>query len=94
MLNKTLAEKIVRYLRPYNPQKIGVFGSYVRDEATAASDLDILVAFKDQKTIFDLIGIEMELSELLGVKVDLVTEASVSPYLKKYIQRDLRVLFS
>jgi predicted nucleotidyltransferase len=94
MINRELADKIVGYLRPHNPLRVGVFGSYVRNEQTADSDLDILVSFRDQKNILDLIGLEMELSELLGIKVDLITEASVSPYLQKYIQQDLQVLCS
>ncbi len=48
---------------------------------SSESNLDILVEFSERKSLLDLVGIEMELSELLNIKVDLLTEKSISPYL-------------
>jgi predicted nucleotidyltransferase len=57
------------------------------------SDLDILVQFSGRKSLLDIVRIERELGESTGVKVDLQTEKSMSPYLKPYIEKDLLVLY-
>ncbi len=57
--------------RRYPIRAMGVFGSYVRGEQTADSDLDILVDLDDGMTLPDYAGLQMELSEALGVRVDL-----------------------
>ncbi|MQY78741.1 MAG: nucleotidyltransferase [Bacteroidetes bacterium] len=81
---------IINILRPYSPTKIGIFGSYARNEAQEESDLDLLVDFRKTVSLLDLVGLEIELSEQLGIKVDLVTERSVNPRLRKYIENDLK----
>ncbi|MDD2366687.1 MAG: nucleotidyltransferase family protein [Desulfuromonadaceae bacterium] len=68
-------------MRQHGAEKIGVFGSYARNEAGPDSDLDLMVWFKEQKSLLGVIRIERELSELLGVKIDLLTEHAVSPHL-------------
>jgi len=93
MINQELALKIIRTLSQYRPKRIAVFGSYVRGEQQPESDLDILIDFMDRKSLFDLVHIENELSNALGIKVDLVTENSLSPYLKPYIHNELQVIY-
>jgi predicted nucleotidyltransferase len=93
MTDSTLKKKIIRLLSRHNPKKIGIFGSYSRNEESKGSDIDILVDFNEQKSILDLIGIEMELAEELNMKVDLLTEGSVHPYLKNYIKKDLQIIY-
>ena len=85
---------IIDYLRPYGPERIGIFGSYVRREETPNSDIDILVKFKETLSLLDLAKIHRELSLILGKEVDLVTESSVkNERLKKYIYSDLKIIF-
>lgn len=72
---------------------LGIFGSAARDEATAQSDVDLLVKFSKQKGLFALVRLERILSEALGRKVDLLTEAALSPYLRENVLSDLRVLY-
>jgi predicted nucleotidyltransferase len=85
---------IINYLRPYNPERIGIFGSFARKEETPESDIDILVKFKETLSLLDLAKIHRELSQILGKDVDLVTEASVkNEKLKKYIYNDLKIIF-
>lgn len=74
---------------PYEPVLVGIFGSYARNEQKHSSDIDILVDFKRKTNLIDLIGIEQELTELLGMKVDLITLRSVNEQLKSFIQKDL-----
>ena len=73
----------------FNPTRVSVFGSYARAEANETSDLDILIDFETPIHLLDLIGLEQELSELLGLKVDLVTVRSLHPLLKPYVEADL-----
>jgi predicted nucleotidyltransferase len=79
--------------RRNNVSKLSVFGSFARGEDRPGSDIDLLVEFSEPKGLFDLVALEIQLSEQLGRKVDLLTEQSVSPYLRDSIRRDLRVLF-
>jgi len=72
-----------------NPVMVGIFGSYARNEQTEESDLDVLIDFDSRINLLDLIGLEQELSEILGVKVDLITVKSVDERLRPYIQKDL-----
>jgi predicted nucleotidyltransferase len=85
---------IINYLSPYKPERIGIFGSYARHEETEKSDIDILVKFKETISLLDLVRIQRELSELLGIEVDLVTEPSLkNEKLKKYIYEDLQMIY-
>ncbi len=79
---KTVIQKV-------KPTLIGVFGSFARGEEHKGSDLDILIDFEKKVDLLELVGLEQELSELLGIKVDLITLRSVSPSLRSYIESDL-----
>ena len=72
---------------------VGIFGSMVRGEATKKSDIDLLVKFNKRKSLLALAKLERELSTALGRKVDEVTEAAISPYLREGILRDLQVIY-
>lgn len=73
----------------YNPRMIGIFGSYARGENDHNSDLDILIDFDQTPDLLEIIGMEQELSEELGIKVDLITVRSLNPQLKIYVEKDL-----
>ncbi len=74
-----LREELPRLKKDYAVQSLEVFGSFVRGEASAGSDLDLLVEFDDTPTLFGFVRLENELSTLLGVKVDLVMKNSLKP---------------
>jgi predicted nucleotidyltransferase len=85
--------KILQYLLPFHPDRVGVFGSFARGEQKEGSDLDILIKFKDRIGLLKLVQIEQELSDILGIRIDLVTENSLkNPRLKAYIEQDLIVI--
>ncbi|OQX15791.1 MAG: hypothetical protein BWK80_40685 [Desulfobacteraceae bacterium IS3] len=69
----------------YGVDYLGVFGSFVRNEQTATSDLDVLVTFYKIPDLFKFIEIENYLSDLMGVKVDLVTKDTLKPRIGKQI---------
>ncbi len=77
--------------RRYWIEKIGIFGSYVRSEAGEGSDLDILVEFSEDADVGLLKFVEIEnyLSDLLGVKVDLVEESALKPRIGKHILKEV-----
>lgn len=93
MQKDRLFKRIVSVLAGYGAKKIAIFGSCVREEETPESDIDILVEFKGRKSLLDLVGIEIELSERLGRKVDLLTEKSISPYLIERIKKEMKVIY-
>ena len=81
---------ILSQLKDYNVLKVGIFGSSARGENKKGSDLDILVEFKDSPSLLTLIKLENQLSEILGIKVDLVTTGALkNKRIKKSIHRDL-----
>lgn len=90
MITNAQKKIIIEKLSPYKPNKLGVFGSYARGENTKESDLDLLVEFGVRINLFDLIGLEQDLSETLGVKVDLVTERALSPRVRPYVDKDYK----
>jgi hypothetical protein len=94
MLDPEKKKIIIDYLQAYNPAKIGIFGSYAREENRPDSDLDILINLNTTISLFQLVRMERELSELLGVKVDLVSDGAIkNQKLRKYIEADLKIIF-
>jgi len=93
MHREKLFKKIVSILLRHGTKKIAIFGSYAREKAKPESDIDILVEFLERKSLLDLVGIEQELSDALGVKVDLLTEKSISPYLIDRIKSEMKVIY-
>ena len=94
MINREeIFEKIARILKDRGARKIAVFGSYVRGEEKPESDIDIIVEFSGRKSLLELVRIERELSGVLGIKVDLLTEKSISPYLIDTIRREMEVIY-
>ena len=93
IISKQVFKKITRILEGYGVKKISIFGSYARGEERGASDVDLLVEFSERKSLFDIVGIEQELSEALGIKVDLLTEKFVSPYLIDRVKKEMEVIY-
>ena len=94
MKRQDIKDIIVAYLKDNNAVKISLFGSFARDENQDFNDIDILIKFRKSCSLLQLIRIENQLSEKLGIKVDLVTEGSLkNNTIKKSIQRDLQVIY-
>ncbi len=81
---------ILSHLKGFNPIKVGIFGSFARGDNKKGSDIDILVEFKEAPSLLTLIKLENDLSEIIGVKVDLVTTGALkNKRIKKSIKKDL-----
>jgi uncharacterized protein len=92
---KTEVENIIlTILKSYNPEKIGIFGSFARNENNTGSDLDILVKFKDTLSLFEIIKLENMLSASIGIKVDLVTDGAIkNKRIRENIEKDLKIIY-
>jgi predicted nucleotidyltransferase len=71
-------KRFVDICRKYRFATIRVFGSMARNEATKASDIDLLVSFSRPVSLLQIVTLQRESSEALGREVDLLTEASLS----------------
>lgn len=93
-MDAALQDKIIQYLLPYHPARVSIFGSFARGEHKKGSDLDILIKFNDRISLIKLVQIEQELSDKLGMPIDLVTENSLkNPRLRAYIERGLITIY-
>ena len=92
-MKKNEALKILTQLKPLLVKRFGVtrlalFGSTVRDEAQANSDIDIVVAFDGPATSERFFGVQFLLEDELGHPVDLISEKAMRPELQPYIERE------
>ena len=93
-MNSEVTNIIISELRDYNPEMIGIFGSYARNENLQSSDIDILVKFKSTLSLLQLVHIERLISQKLGIKVDLVTEGAIkNRIVKESISKDLQIIY-
>lgn len=88
-LQAELADCKAQLQQEYPIRELGIFGSYARDEQRPDSDLDVLVAFDEPVTLFDLVRLENELTSRLGVNVDLVTKESLKPRIESHVAEDV-----
>ncbi|HYU73042.1 MAG TPA: nucleotidyltransferase family protein, partial [Ktedonobacteraceae bacterium] len=90
-LNELLQEKredILRIATRRGASNIRVFGSVARGEADSESDIDLLVDLAPGRSLFDLGGLLMDLQELLGHKVDVVTERGLRERLRERVLKE------
>ena len=84
-LKSTLASHKEELKNKYKVKEIGIFGSYVRNEQNKKSDVDVLVTFYETIDLFSFVELENYLTDILGVKVDLVMKDGIKPRLKERI---------
>lgn len=84
---------IIPLLENSDVEFAGVFGSYAKGKANQKSDIDILIKFKQSKSLIKIIELERKISEILSKEIDLVTENSLSPYIKDEILRGLKIIY-
>jgi predicted nucleotidyltransferase len=90
-LNELLQEKredILRIASKRGASNVRVFGSVARGEADSESDIDLLVDLEPGRSLFDLGGLLMDLQDLLGHKVDVVTERGLRERIREHVLRE------
>jgi uncharacterized protein len=81
-------EDILSIAEKYGAYNVRVFGSIARREADAESDVDFLVDMEPGRTLFDIGGLLMDLQELLGCNVDVVTEDSLRKRIRERVLKE------
>lgn len=88
-IKATIKSRLPELLQKYGVESLGVFGSYIRREQKSSSDLDILVTFKKTPGLLKFIELENYLSDLFGVKVDLVMKDVLKPAIGRHILNEV-----
>ena len=100
-INQTMNNQLINVIRAYFATqpvlKAWLFGSYARGEQTPDSDVDILVVFDEENgrkvSLLRHIGIALGLEDLLGKKVDLITEGTLLPFAKETADKDKVLIY-
>ena len=93
MLTQNEINIIIQTLMPYNPKRIGLFGSVARNQEKVSSDIDILYSFETPISLFSLVDLQIKLKKSLHKEIDLVSENAVHPLLKTQIYNDLKIIY-
>jgi hypothetical protein len=92
-LNRKIGKDLMELCRQNDIASLELFGSFSRGEQAESSDIDLLVTFSKSKSLIDHIKIENDFEDLLGKKVDMVTERSLSPHISPIIRSELRRIY-
>jgi len=76
--------------KEYGVKEMGIFGSYVRGEQKTVSDVDVLIELENPIGFVKFIRLENRISDILGIKVDLVTKKALKPYIGKRILQEVK----
>ncbi len=89
-------DKIAEFCKRHHIRRLAFFGSILRDDFKSESDVDVLVEFEPSQVVglIRLAGMELELSEILGRKVDLRTPADLSRYFREEVLRSAEVQYA
>ena len=84
---------IVPVLKEHGVLRAGMFGSFVREEATSDSDLDLVVELPEGASLLDLVGLQLDLQDILGMTVDVSTYDGLHPRLRdRILSEERRIL--
>ena len=81
-------DEIIKVARIHGAYKIRVFGSVARGEADEKSDIDFIVEMEPGRSLLDLGGLLMDLQEVLGRNVDVVTERGLNPRIRERVMKE------
>ena len=76
----------------HGARNVRVFGSVARGGETSESDIDLLVDFEPERSLYDLVGLQLDIESLLGRRADVVTEGSLSIHLRERVLAEARPL--
>ena len=78
-------EAILKVAASHGARDARLFGSRIRGTARPDSDVDLLISLEPGRSLLDIVAIKQDLKDLLGCKVDVVTEAAISPYIREQV---------
>ena len=81
-------DEVIDVVSRHGARNVRVFGSRCRGAGGPESDLDILIDLDTDRSLLDIVAIKQDLEDLLGLKVDVLTEAALSPYILKHVLRE------
>jgi len=81
-------EEILTIAHKYGARNVRLFGSAARGRTSIRSDVDLLVEMEPGSSLIDIVAIKQDLEDLLGCKVDVVTENALSPYIRDEVLRE------
>lgn len=87
-LLKEKREEILRVAAKHGARNVRVFGSLARGEADEQSDIDFIVEFEPGRSLLDHAALWLELQELLGCKVDVVSDRGIKPRIRERVLRE------
>lgn len=87
-IKEILAKHKDKLYEKYSVIKLSIFGSYVREEQKETSDIDILVEFERPVSLLQIVSLENYLSDILGLKVDVIPLKNIRKELKDYILKE------
>jgi hypothetical protein len=91
----SIVEQVRPVLERYGVKKAGVFGSFVRGEASPDSDLDLVVEMPPGSSLLELVGLQQDIADLLGIEVDAGTYQALHPQLRdRILAEEVRILGS
>ncbi|MFH1601844.1 MAG: nucleotidyltransferase family protein [Candidatus Shapirobacteria bacterium] len=93
MTTQDISSKIVPVLKSQGVLKAALFGSVARGESKKGSDVDLLVDLANDKNLLDLVGLKLELEDVLKTKVDVLTYDAIYPPLKDIILNEQQVIY-
>jgi predicted nucleotidyltransferase len=82
---KSNRQEIIRIAAAHGASNIRLFGSFARDESGPGSDIDLLVDMEPQRSLLDIIAIKHKIEDITNCKVDVVTAAALSPYIRDQV---------
>jgi uncharacterized protein len=85
---KQRRDAILEVARRHGAHDIRIIGSVARGEATGSSDVDLIVRFEPGRTLFDQGELVMDLQDLLGVNVDVISEGGIRPRWRNYLKQE------
>lgn len=90
-IKKILEDNKQKIVSTYKIKEIGIFGSYVKEKMKETSDIDILIEFEKgaKVTLIDLLKLENYLTELFGIRVDIVVKEALKPNIGKRILEEV-----
>src|SRR5215217_3571538 len=87
------ARQVIRaQSKEHGAKNVRIFGSFARGTQRKTSDIDLLVVMEEGRTLLDIIALEQSLTKLLGRRIDILTERSLSPHLRTRILAEARSL--